>query len=403
MVPLSTAECVRPHRHGADLIYGGSEGLSDFSPDNASNVSLRCLLGRLIGIQGLGHWYRLHVSEDTKFGTVLLKLSATDDDGGDNAKHWYRLHVSEDTKVGTVLLKLSATDDDGGDNAKVGYRLAGGEGDHIKVDEKTGELTLIRPLDREANSVLRHAVIAFDHGAPSQISAVNLTIEVDDVNDNAPFCIEPITTVSNYISMFFIAQLRESCLQVRIPEDYPDGALVGCVAATDPDVGPNARLRFSLDPEENGLAPPFKIDHRTGCVFIHSPHQPLDFQRRSSYNLTIDVADNGEVVLSTTCSYIVELEDVDENLHPPEFDDVALEASVYENMAIGTEVITVKAVDQDNPVGAVDYNIVEGNGIAYFAIDSTEWGSPEGTLVVCSKTYRVLNSWTSSSRTCGRL
>lgn len=44
-------------------------------------------------------------------------------------------------------------------------------------------------------SVSRHAVIAFDHGAPSQISAVNLTIEVDDVNDNAPFCIEPITTV----------------------------------------------------------------------------------------------------------------------------------------------------------------------------------------------------------------
>ncbi|VDN22902.1 unnamed protein product [Cylicostephanus goldi] len=157
-------------------------------------------------------------------------------------------------------------------------------------------------------SFARHAVIAFDHGAPSQISAVNLTIEVDDVNDNAPFCIEPITTV-------------------RIPEDYPDGALVGCVAATDPDIGPNARLRFSLEPEENGLAPPFKIDHRTGCVFIHSPHQPLDFQRRS-------VADNGEVVLSTTCSYVVELEDVDENLHPPEFDDVALEASVYDILVI---------------------------------------------------------------------
>ncbi|KAK6741188.1 hypothetical protein RB195_009193 [Necator americanus] len=267
-------------------------------------------------------------------------------------EHWYRIHVSEDTKVGSVLLKLTATDDDGGDNAKVGYRLAGGQDDHVKVDEKTGKLTLARPLDREANNVLRHAVIAFDHGAPSQISAVNLTIEVDDVNDNAPFCVEPITTV-------------------RIPEDYPDGALVGCVAASDADIGANARLRFSLEPEENGLAPPFKIDHRTGCVFIHSPHQPLDFQRRPLYNMTIDVADNGEVVLSTTCSFIVELEDVDENLHAPEFDDVALEASVYENMPIGTEVLTVKATDQDNPVAAVDYNIVGGNGMPYFAIDSS--------------------------------
>ena len=93
--------------------------------------------------------------------------------------------------------------------------------------------------------------------------------------------------------MRFFARVVVDCtkfvVKVRIPEDYPDGALVGCVAATDADVGANARLRFSIEPEENGLSPPFKIDHRTGCVFIHSPHQPLDFQRRAMYNMTIDV------------------------------------------------------------------------------------------------------------------
>ncbi|KAK5966297.1 hypothetical protein GCK32_008888, partial [Trichostrongylus colubriformis] len=247
-------------------------------------------------------------------------------------EHWYRIHVSEDTKVGTVLMKLTATDDDGGENGKVGYRLAGGHGDYVRIDEHSGELTLARPLDREANDFLRYAVIAFDYGSPSQISAVNLTIEVDDVNDNAPFCVEPVTTV-------------------RIPEDYPDGAMVGCLAASDPDIGQNARLRFSIEAEENGIAPPFKIDHRTGCV-----------------------GDNGETVLSTTCSFVIELEDVDENLHPPEFDDIALEASVYENMPIGTDVLAVKATDQDSPTALLDYNIVGGNGMAYFAIDST--GNP---------------------------
>ncbi|KAJ1373971.1 hypothetical protein KIN20_036538 [Parelaphostrongylus tenuis] len=270
-------------------------------------------------------------------------------------EHWYRIHVSEDTVVGTVLLKLTATDDDGGENGRVGYRLSsGGEGDYVQVDENSGELTLSRALDREANDILRYAVIAFDHGSPSQVSVVNLTVEVVDVNDNAPFCLEPTTTV-------------------RIPEDYPDGALVGCVAATDADVGANARLRFSIESEQSGVTPPFKIDHRTGCVFIHSSHQPLDFQRQASYNLTIDVADNGETVLSTTCSFVVDLEDVDENLFPPEFDDVALEASVYENMPINTEVLTVKATDQDNPTAtsAIDYNIVGGSGMAFFSIDSS--------------------------------
>ncbi|VDO27944.1 unnamed protein product [Haemonchus placei] len=317
-------------------------------------------------------------------------------------QHWYRFHVSEDTKVGTVLLKLTATDDDGDENGKVGYRLAGGQGGFVRIDEISGELTLARPLDRETNDVLRwvklflvhllrtiyrahsfegvqvlyyiicsYAVIAFDHGSPSQISAVNLTIEVDDVNDNAPYCIEPVTVV-------------------RIPEDYPDGAMVGCLTAYDPDVGQNARLRFSIEAEENGIAPPFRIDHHSGCVFIHSPHQPLDFQRRSIYNLSIDVGDNGETVLSTNCSFVVELEDVDENLHPPEFDDIALEASVYgrelserfmeiekkspsfsENMPIGTDVLAVKALDPDNPSALLDYNIVGGSGMAFFAIDSS--------------------------------
>uniref|UniRef100_A0A0K0DCV8 Fat-like cadherin-related tumor suppressor homolog n=1 Tax=Angiostrongylus cantonensis TaxID=6313 RepID=A0A0K0DCV8_ANGCA len=269
-------------------------------------------------------------------------------------EHWYRIHVSEDTALGTVLLKMTATDDDGGENGRVGYRLSGGESEYVQIDENSGELTLSRALDREENDILRYSAIAFDHGSPSQMSVVNLTIEVADVNDNAPFCLEPITTV-------------------RMPEDYPDGALVGCVAATDADVGANARLRFSIESEQSGVTPPFKIDHRTGCVFIHSPHQPLDFQRKASYNMTIDVADNGETVLSTTCSFVVELEDVDENLFPPEFDDVALEASVYENMPINTEVLIVKATDQDNPTAtsAIDYNIVGGNGMAFFSIDAS--------------------------------
>ncbi|KAK6054009.1 hypothetical protein COOONC_08484 [Cooperia oncophora] len=53
------------------------------------------------------------------------------------------------------------------------------------------------------------------------------------------------------------------------------------------------------------------------------------------------------------------------------FDDIALEASVYENMPIGTDVLTVKASDQDSPTAVLDYNIVGGNGMAFFAIDSS--------------------------------
>lgn len=35
---------------------------------------------------------------------------------------WYRIHVSEDAKVGTVLLQIAATDEDSGEGGRIGYR-----------------------------------------------------------------------------------------------------------------------------------------------------------------------------------------------------------------------------------------------------------------------------------------
>uniref|UniRef100_A0A1I7XKI7 Cadherin domain-containing protein n=1 Tax=Heterorhabditis bacteriophora TaxID=37862 RepID=A0A1I7XKI7_HETBA len=260
---------------------------------------------------------------------------------------WYHIRLSEDAKIGEVLLQVSASDDDFAENGRVGYRLAGGLNKHIQIDEKTGMITLVQTLDRESEDILRYTVVAFDHGTLQRMSFINLTITVNDVNDNPPMCIEPVTTV-------------------RIPEDFPDGALVGCLAARDLDIGENSHLRFSIDNEDH---PPFRIDHHTGCIFVHSPHQPLDYEHKPMYNITIDVADNGETVLSTTCTFVIELLDIDENLYAPEFDDIAHEASVYENMPIGTEVFIVKAVDQDRNGLKLRYSFVGGDGMAYFSID----------------------------------
>lgn len=44
--------------------------------------------------------------------------------------------------------------------------------------------------------------------------------------------------------------------------------------------------------------------------------------------------DNGEPVLSSICTVLVELSDVNENLSPPLFDDIAHEATVYGKICI---------------------------------------------------------------------
>ncbi|CAD6197559.1 unnamed protein product [Caenorhabditis auriculariae] len=270
-------------------------------------------------------------------------------------QRWYRVRISEDTKIGFEMLKVTATDADGGDNGRVGYRIApDGDSRVVDVDANTGVVKLVRPLDREALDVMKYVVIAHDHGNPQRSSFANLTIVVEDVNDNPPVCIQQTTVV-------------------RIPEDYPDGAFVTCLAARDPDTGPNAKLRFTIDPPEGAYSHryPFRMDHHTGCLFVHAPREPLDFHRTPSYNLTIDVADNGDTRLSTTCQLVVELIEFDYYQHPLEFDDVAKEASVYENSSPGTEVIMVgvKEIEEKRKISTVQYSIIDGDGRPYFNID----------------------------------
>lgn len=39
--------------------------------------------------------------------------------------------------------------------------------------------------------------------------------------------------------------------------------------------------------------------------------------------------DNGQPILSSTCEVIIELVNVNENVYPPRFSDIAYEASIY--------------------------------------------------------------------------
>uniref|UniRef100_A0A914UQL5 Uncharacterized protein n=1 Tax=Plectus sambesii TaxID=2011161 RepID=A0A914UQL5_9BILA len=285
-----------------------------------------------------------------KSTTTKIRVSVTD--VNDHApvfdRPLYRATVAEDGRVGAQVLQVTAVDADVGNNGSVRYRLAT-KTDDFKIDAVSGVLSVARPLDREIKEHYDLMITAYDLGSPSLSSDTNASISVMDYNDNSPRCLQKVH-------------------KVQIAEDWPQGALLTCVGAEDVDAGENGRLSFELDSTRSDKDLPFRIDAKSGCVFIDSP-QPLDFEKRPLYNLTVEVSDNGQPQFSTICSLLVELIDVNENLHPPVFDDFVLEASVLENEPIGTEVTTVKATDPDNPTGRVSYAIVGGDGLGLFAID----------------------------------
>lgn len=138
------------------------------------------------------------------------------------------------------------------------------------------------------------------------------------------------------------------------------------VSATDPDEGPGGIITYSL---VSGAMSTFSLDSISGTVRLF---KPLDFEARQIYNITIQAQDGGVPVLRSVAYVIIEVIDVNENLHSPMFSSFAMTGAVLEGQEIGTFVMQVKATDEDvMPENSrLSYYIDdEGDGVGIFSID----------------------------------
>jgi hypothetical protein len=144
-----------------------------------------------------------------------------------------------------------------------------------------------------------------------------------------------------------------------IPENSPNGTIVGTVAANDPDVGQSQT--FSIPLGNTGDA--FAIDSAGQITVADSTK--LDFETTPSFTLTVQATDNGTPSQSGTGTVIVNLADVND---PPKPSGGPF--TIPENSPNGTSVGTVAANDQD--AGQTHtFNITNGNVNGAFAIGLT--------------------------------
>ncbi|XP_042338849.1 protocadherin gamma-A2-like, partial [Plectropomus leopardus] len=95
--------------------------------------------------------------------------------------------VSEDVKPGTVLTMMNVQDPDSDENGKVHCVLD--DNIHFTITSSSNNFfTLVTEgeLDRERASDYNITVTCSDEGVPSLSSSVTLTLQISDVNDNAP-------------------------------------------------------------------------------------------------------------------------------------------------------------------------------------------------------------------------
>ncbi|XP_029012877.1 cadherin-like protein 26 isoform X2 [Betta splendens] len=101
------------------------------------------------------------------------------------------VHVLENAHPGQFLWKFTATDPDVASVNTVVYRKGRDPAGLVKVDRATGNITLVKAIDRESRYVKDNmyvaSVCAVDNGKPPMTSTATLSVYVADENDNAPF------------------------------------------------------------------------------------------------------------------------------------------------------------------------------------------------------------------------
>uniref|UniRef100_A0A8C4NTH0 Protocadherin-16 n=1 Tax=Dicentrarchus labrax TaxID=13489 RepID=A0A8C4NTH0_DICLA len=269
-----------------------------------------------------------------RWGSVTARVFVTDEN--DNAPVFSSpsaVSVMEDQPVGFVILYVMARDEDEGENGRVSYRIqTGNSAGRFSLNPNTGSLFILKALDREEQEVFNLTIVAEDHGIPQLSTSQVLSVQVIDVNDEAP-----------------VFQRAE--FEVQVMENQGPGTTVLTVTATDRDQGSNGQVTYGGVTEEG-----FIINPVTGVI---TTTKELDTELRDHYTLTVYARDGGLPPNFAKAVVRVEVQDVNDNA--PVFAKLWYGLDVPENQS-PVELCFLKATDPDSgPGGELEYRITAGD------------------------------------------
>ncbi|GFO09309.1 protocadherin-11 x-linked [Plakobranchus ocellatus] len=277
----------------------------------------------------------------------IIKVTITVLDINDNPPKFpsnkTTLDIPESVEVGEVLHTSAARDDDAGPNNTVKeYRLEGGEGIFELQDMSSSGVTsqngallgtsstdlgivLKQKLDRETTSSYSLTIVAVDGGIKQLTGSVDITINVLDANDNRP-------------------AFESSSFTADVPEDSPQGSTVLSLVASDSDAEQNGRIEFSFStPTPVKVSEYFGINATTGAIYLA---KALDYEKDRRFAFSVTVTDGGTPAKSSEASVIVSV--LDRNDNAPQIQVTLPQATVRENMKVGSYIAHLSPSDRDS-------------------------------------------------------
>ncbi|KAF6082408.1 hypothetical protein HJG60_014644 [Phyllostomus discolor] len=331
-----------------DILYSF---FSDVSPDVKSKFYIDPISGEILAI---GHIdfeeikaYNIRVEAIdrgylplTGHCTVIVEVMDANDNAPELAVTSLSLPVSEDAQPGTVITLIKVSDRDSGANGQVTCSLTPNVPFKLVSTFKNYySLVLDSALDREKVSDYKLVVTARDGGSPSMSATASVSVEVADVNDNAPTFAQPEYTVF-------------------VKENNPPGCHIFTVSARDLDAQENALVSYSLVERrvgERALSSYVSVHAESGKVFAL---QPLDHEELELLQFQVSARDAGVPPLGSNVTLQVFVLDENDNapalLLPPGVGggSGAVSQLVSRSVGAGHVVAKVRAVDADSGYNA---------------------------------------------------
>ncbi|XP_009998253.1 PREDICTED: protocadherin-12 [Chaetura pelagica] len=199
--------------------------------------------------------------------------------------------LSEALPRDSFVALVTTSDPDSGSNGQVHCSLSQGD-EHFRLKKTTSHSYVLMTnatLDRELQAEYNLTLVVRDHGDLSLAVRKHLTICISDVNDNAP-------------------AFQKATYEVAIAENSEAPASLLTVQATDPDLGFNGEITYSiLDSSALGLV---SIDPTTGEVFAL---QAFDYEQMRSLEFLVTAEDGGHPRLASNVSIRVAVLDRNDN------------------------------------------------------------------------------------------
>ncbi|XP_074529694.1 protocadherin gamma-A11-like isoform X12 [Halichoeres trimaculatus] len=263
--------------------------------------------------------------------------------------------ILEDSPPNTVIFMLSVEDPDSESNGKVECNIDNSIPFKIQTT-LNGFYTLVTEvtLDREVASQYNITVTCSDEGVPSLSSSVTLTLQISDVNDNAPV-------------------FERSSYEAYIVENNTPGLSIFTVKARDADWNQNARVSYILeDSSVNGVPVSSYVSVSAESGVIHAVRS-FDYEQIKDFKFRVKAQDGGSPPLSTNVTVKIVIQDQNDNppqvLYPVQTGGSVVAEMVPRTADVGYLVTKVVAVDVDSGQNAwLSYKLQKATDRALFEV-----------------------------------